>query len=105
MTGGGFSADVERLHRHAGEFPGLSDQVSAVHQELSDSLAAAGDCWGDDAVGQSFAAGHVQAAGDTLAELGALPGRLTEVGDRFTATANAYQQVEQGNAAELSGQD
>lgn len=105
MTGGGFRADVERLHRHAAEFPDLSDQVSAVHKELSDALTTAGDCWGDDAVGQSFAAGHVKAAGDTLDEMGALPGRLTEVGDRFTATANAYQHVEQGNTAELSGRD
>lgn len=96
----GFRADPAALARQAAEFPGLAQQAGAIHAELADALAAAGPCWGDDAAGRSFAAGHVAAAGDTLGGLGALPGRLGDVGDRLATTARGYQQADQ-HAADL----
>lgn len=88
----GFQVDPVALARHAGEFPALADRARAIHTELAAALSAAGPCWGDDEAGRSFAAGHVQPAGQTLDLLGTLPGRLADVGDRFGATARAYQQ-------------
>jgi hypothetical protein len=44
----------------------------------------------------------VRAAQDTLAQLDQLPGRLADGGDRFTATAHAYQQADQAGARRLS---
>jgi hypothetical protein len=99
---GGYQADPAKLHQHAGEFPGLADQVTGVHRELSGTLADNGECWGDDEVGRSFASGHVQGASDTLDRLGGLPGKLSDVGDRLHATATAYEQVEQTNTDSLS---
>jgi hypothetical protein len=97
-SGAGFQADPAKLARHATEFPEYADRVGAIHGELSDALAAAGDCWGDDAAGQNFAAGHVAPTGDTLDDLGALPDKLTDVGDRFATTARGYQQTDEYGA-------
>lgn len=102
---GGFQADPAKLARHAADFPDYADRVGAIHGELSDALAAAGECWGDDAAGQNFAAGHVRPTTGTLDQLGALPGRLTDVGDRFTTTARGYQQADEYGADLFPGQD
>ncbi|HEX3647416.1 MAG TPA: hypothetical protein VHV49_03255 [Pseudonocardiaceae bacterium] len=97
----GFQVDPEVLTRHAADFPGFADQLAAIHDELASALTAAGHCWGDDAAGQSFAAGHVGPAADALGQLAALPGRLTDVGDRFTATATRYQRSDEYGAGLL----
>ncbi|HEX3778256.1 MAG TPA: WXG100 family type VII secretion target [Pseudonocardiaceae bacterium] len=101
----GFSADPAQLRQHGGEFAGHADRTGAIHTELTGALAATGTCWGEDAAGQSFAAGYLQPAQDTLAKLGSLPAGLADVGDRFTATATRYEQVDQQNAAGLRAQD
>ncbi|HEY3752247.1 MAG TPA: hypothetical protein VGL80_23940 [Pseudonocardiaceae bacterium] len=101
----GFQADPAKLARHAADFPGLAEQAGAIHSELSTALAAAGPCWGGDAAGQSFADGHVRPANGTLDRLAALPGQLTDVGDRFTATATNYQQVDEYGASVIGGVD
>ncbi len=100
MTGG-FSADPARLRQHGGEFAGHAERTSAIHRELSGALGESGACWGDDEAGQSFAAGYLQPAQDTLSMLGSLPAGLADVGDRFTATAGRYEQVDQQNSASV----
>jgi prepilin-type processing-associated H-X9-DG protein len=101
----GFQADPAKLARHAADFPGLAEQAGSIHGELTTALAAAGQCWGADAAGQSFADGHVRPANGTLDQLAALPGRLTDVGDRCTATAARYQQVDEYSASVIGGVD
>jgi hypothetical protein len=101
----GFQVDAAKLARHAGEFPGLAERAGTIHGELADALDAAGACWGDDPAGRSFADGHVQPAGQALDQLGALPQRLTDVGDRFTATARGYQQADADSATQLPAED
>ncbi|HEX5121560.1 MAG TPA: hypothetical protein VFW65_40785 [Pseudonocardiaceae bacterium] len=95
MANQGFQADPEAMARRAADFPGYADRLGAIHDELTSALAAAGQCWGDDAAGQSFAAGHVHPADDTLGRLAALPGQVSDVGDRFTETATGYQQADE----------
>jgi hypothetical protein len=73
----------------------LAERAKAIHTELTAALSAAGPCWGDDEAGRSFAAGHVEPAGQTLDRLGTLPGQLADVGDRFGTTARSYQQSDQ----------
>ena len=101
MADHGFQADPAVLARHAADFPGYADRLGTIHDELTSALAAAGRCWGDDAAGQSFAAGHVRPADDTLARLAALPGQLADVGERFTETATRYQQADEYGAGLL----
>jgi hypothetical protein len=101
----GFTADTAKLHRQAGEFPDLASRVGAIHAELRSALAASGDCWGQDAAGTNFAAGHVEPANAVLDRFTALPGQLTEVGDRFTTTARGYQQADAYAVDRLPTQD
>lgn len=103
MVNNGFQADPAALARHAADFPGFADRMSAIHDELSSALADVGSCWGDDAAGHSFAAGHVPSADDTLDRLSALPARLSHVGDRLATMAAAYQQADEHGAALLDG--
>jgi hypothetical protein len=100
----GFQVDPAALTRHAADFPSFADRVGAIHGELTSTLATAGSCWGDDEAGRSFAASHLSPANGTLDQLGALPGRLTDVGDRFTATATGYQRADEYAQELLPGQ-
>ncbi|HEY4453385.1 MAG TPA: WXG100 family type VII secretion target [Pseudonocardiaceae bacterium] len=101
----GFSADPAKLRQHGTEFAGHAERAGEIHRQLSQAVTDAGDCWGDDEAGRAFAASYAQPAQDTLSKLGALPGGLADVGDRFTGTADRYEQTETDNAASLREQD
>ena len=106
MTGpAGFHVDADRLATQAGEFAELATRAAAVHRELRDTLAEVGRCWGSDAVGQSFAAMHVDAADTTLDQLGALPKRLRAVGTGFAAAGAAYREQDMAGAGRLAATD
>ncbi|MFC5290427.1 WXG100 family type VII secretion target [Actinokineospora guangxiensis] len=101
----GFEVDPGALAARAGEFGDLAERASAIHRDLADRLSSLGTCWGADAVGASFAAAHTPGAEATLGDLGALPGRLGEVGDRLTDTAARYAATEADTTAALGGTD
>jgi WXG100 family type VII secretion target len=101
----GFSADPAKLRQHGGEFAGHAERAGDIHRQLDQALTEAGQCWGDDDAGQAFAASYAQPAQDTVNRLGALPAGLADVGDRFTQTADRYEQTENDNAANLRQQD
>lgn len=101
----GFSADPAKLRQHGGEFAGHAEKAGEIHRTLRQALSDAGECWGDDEAGHAFAAAYHQPAQDTLGKLGALPAGLADVGDRFTSTADRYEQTEHDNAAALREQD
>lgn len=98
MTGE-FYVDADLLAQHAGRFNGCADQLASIHAELGRALDDTAGCWGSDAVGQSFADSHVAAVQSTLDVLHALPGKMSDVGDRFADTATAYRtsDAEQAN--------
>jgi hypothetical protein len=97
----GFEADLVRLNEGAGEFTGFAERAGKIVTELSGVLDSVGLCWGADAVGQSFARGHVAKADESLTVLGGLSGRFGGVGERFAATARTYGQVDGGAAGSL----
>lgn len=103
--GSGFSADAGSLARHAERFDGLAEEVGRIQGELRDALGEAGDCWGSDAVGQSFAAGHVEPSEATMSELDGLPALLSDVRGRLTETAAGYRETDEGAAADLGAAD
>lgn len=98
MNTGGFSTDVDRVLDRAGQLDGLSDTAQSIFTELSDALAEAGQCWGGDQVGQSFASGYTDAAEATLALVKALPGQLTDVGARLAKHAHIHRSADQAIA-------
>lgn len=103
--GPGFSADPDAMARHAERFDGLGERAARIHDELSDALRDAGDCWGADEVGKSFAAGHVERADATVADLGGLPERLGDMRTRLTGTAAGYRETDRDAAGSLRGGD
>jgi hypothetical protein len=95
---GGFSTDVDRVLDRAGQLDSLSDTAKSIFTELSDALAEAGECWGTDQVGQSFATGYTDAAEATFALVKALPGQLADVGGRLAEHAHIHRSVDQAIA-------
>ena len=97
----GYGADLDRLDAGARELHGFAGQAKEIAGTLDRALAAFGACWGDDAVGQSFAASHQKPSGDTAGALSGLSTTLGDVGDRLAATAETYRHVEQSNASAM----
>ncbi|CRK59773.1 hypothetical protein [Alloactinosynnema sp. L-07] len=96
--------DAAKLARDAAQFTGFAERVEAIHRDLSDRLGAVGACWGTDEIGRSFAAVHAGAADQTLAAVGGLPARLSDIGERFASNAAAYVDGEQENVDRLGAQ-
>ena len=95
----GYSADLDKLTAGAGELRGFASQAGEVAGALDKALAAFGACWGDDAVGRSFAASHDRPSGATTGALTAFATSLGDVGDKLAATAQTYRHVEESNSA------
>ncbi len=91
MNADGFGVDADQLSARAGQFDGLVTRMSAIHRDLADALASEGQCWGTDAVGQSFASVHTTGADDTIGRLAGLPSQIGSVGTRLGDTAVTYQ--------------
>jgi uncharacterized protein YukE len=94
----GFRSDTGQLAQRAEEFDELAGQAERLTRALRQSAESAGQCWGTDAIGQSFAATHQQRAQQTLDELGELPGRLRDMGAKFAETASNQRHVDAANA-------
>jgi hypothetical protein len=95
MHGDGFDVDADRLAARAREFEPLVGRLGEIHRGLTDALSTDGACWGEDAVGQSFASAHAPSADDAVARLSALSDRLGSVGTRLADSAAAYRTVDQ----------
>ncbi|MEV6240360.1 hypothetical protein [Lentzea sp. NPDC051838] len=97
----GYEADLERLDAGARELRGFAGQAKEIAGALDRALAGFGACWGDDAVGRSFAATHEKPSGDAAGALSGLSTTLGDVGDKLAATAETYRHVEQSNASAM----
>ncbi|EIE97605.1 type VII secretion target [Saccharomonospora glauca] len=102
---GGFGIDAHGLDARAGEFATLAERVRAVAGELADVLDATPTPWGSDAVGESFAAGHVEAAERTREQLARLAGEFEEFGTALAEAAKAYVAADTTAADEVRAVD
>lgn len=87
----GFEADIDRLSARAKDFDALVDRAARISADLERALDGAPTAWGDDAVGQSFAAAHTDPASETAARLTGLADRLSGAGGSFADAARRYQ--------------
>lgn len=94
----GFHTDLARLTEGARDFGVFAERAGKIAGDLGGVLDSVGACWGDDAIGQSFAEGHVGPAGDVLSGMGGLSAGFGGVGERLTETARTYREAEQGNS-------
>ncbi|ONI83757.1 hypothetical protein ALI22I_35480 [Saccharothrix sp. ALI-22-I] len=93
----GFETDLARLAEGVDDFTAFAERAAKIAGDLGGVLDSLGDCWGGDAIGQSFAASHVQPSGDVLSGLSGLSTGFGGVGERFAETARTYREVEEGN--------
>ncbi|MCT2586200.1 hypothetical protein [Actinophytocola gossypii] len=101
----GFEADPERLATQAGQFDDLAGRAETIHRTLAEALSTTGECWGTDAVGQSFRTAHAGPADGTLARLSSLTSDLGGVGARFAGTAATYTATDDGAVERLRAVD
>ncbi|MEU4801920.1 hypothetical protein [Actinosynnema sp. NPDC023587] len=95
----GFDTDLAKIDAGAADFGTFAERAGRIFGDLGGALDALGACWGDDAIGQSFASSHVRPAADALTGLGDLGAGFDGVGNRFTETARTYRAAEDGNSA------
>jgi hypothetical protein len=94
----GFRSDIGRLAKRATEFDDLAGRAERLARDLRQSAESSSPCWGNDEIGQRFAASHQPRAQQALDELGALPGQLRDMGAKFADTASDQQRVDANNA-------
>ncbi|GAA1355480.1 WXG100 family type VII secretion target [Saccharothrix algeriensis] len=97
----GFEADLAALTAGATDFDAFAERAGKVFGDLDGALGSLGACWGDDAIGRSFASSHVRPAADALTGLGDLGPAFGGVGRRFADTARTYRRVDEGNSTAL----
>lgn len=93
----GFQTDLARLAEGAEDFTAFAERARKIAGDLGGVLDSFGDCWGGDAIGQSFAASHVAPSGEALSGLNGLSAGFGGVGERFAETARTYRDTEEGN--------
>lgn len=87
---GGFEADPRRLAAEAGEFTALAERARTVARDLADALDTAPRPWGSDAVGESFAAVHVEAADRARAQTAEVAEAFEQFGAALREASTAY---------------
>ncbi|MBB5955112.1 hypothetical protein FHS29_001682 [Saccharothrix tamanrassetensis] len=97
----GFETDLAKLGAGAADFTAFAERAGRIFGDLGGALDSFGACWGDDAIGQSFASSHVRPSADALTGLGDLGPALGGVGERFAETARTYREVDDGNSTAL----
>ncbi|RKT57525.1 WXG100 family type VII secretion target [Saccharothrix australiensis] len=97
----GFRTDLAKLAAGAADFGDYAERAERIFGDLGGALDSFGACWGDDAVGRSFASSHVRPAAEALTGIGDLGQALGGVGDRFAETARTYREVDEGNGTAL----
>ncbi|WP_017973394.1 WXG100 family type VII secretion target [Actinopolyspora halophila] len=101
----GFRGDPRRLTEQAGAFGEHAADAERTVAELHDALESSRGCWGADEAGERFAALHLPGVQRALTALDELPGRLGELGTKFSETAETYRRVDDAAAERVDGVD
>lgn len=96
-----WSADVERVAKHARDFDAHAERATRIANTLRDALDATGTPWGSDEVGSSFDATHRAAADATLAVITGLSDTLGQTGTRLADAATSYQAIDDAGADDI----
>ncbi len=102
---GGFGLDPHELGAQAGEFATLAERARAVARDLAEALDATPAPWGSDAVGESFAAVHVEAAAQARERITRLAGAFEEFGTALAEASEAYVAADNAAADAVSALD
>lgn len=97
----GWSADVDRVAKHARDFDMHAERATRIANALRDALDATGAPWGADDVGGNFDATHRAAADSALALITGLGDTLGQMGARLADAATTYESTDDAGADDL----
>lgn len=92
--GRGFEVLPAALTGAAGTFDAEAESITQAAAMLQQRLAGLGNCWGDDPVGQRFAAGYGPAVTTVQGNIAALSVGLNRIAAALRAVAESYQLVD-----------
>jgi uncharacterized protein YukE len=91
----GFEVEPAALKGAAGTFDAEAEALETLARSLERHLQGLGACWGDDTVGQRFAAGYTPAEATVLGNLSSLSGGLVRIAAALRAVGESYETAEQ----------
>ncbi|AHH15810.1 WXG100 family type VII secretion target [Nocardia nova] len=94
-----FRADPAALQATEPKYNDVSDRVITAVQTLKRITEAEGKCWGDDEIGNKFAEGYVEPAGQALTGGSNLGAILSSMASNMVSAAQTLQQQDEANAA------
>jgi len=97
--GTGFDVTPAALTGAAGAIDAEASVLDEASTAMAQRLAELGSCWGDDTVGQRFAAGYGPAARVVVGNIGALSVGLVRIAAALRAVAESYTRSDTSIAA------
>lgn len=94
-TATSFQVDSDGVRAQAAIIAECGDRIAQVLSGLRATLAAAGEPWGTDEMGQKFGSQYTGPANQGFASLAGLGTALADVASRLAAQADAYDQLEE----------
>ncbi|WP_459548031.1 WXG100 family type VII secretion target [Nocardia sp. X0981] len=102
---GSLRVDLERLRALSPELARIAESAQAELNELEASLAAEGECWGDDEPGRMFGDSYEPELDNGLTSFRIVIENLGRIGTGIDEAADIFQQREQDSARWIQEQD
>lgn len=96
-----FSVDPQALTASQPQLAAAASKVGDAIAKLKQVVAAEGECWGGDEIGQNFAKNYTPGATEGMQGIDALSKAVDSLGDGVTSIAAALQNQDAANAAKL----
>ncbi|KAF0849215.1 hypothetical protein FNL39_101652 [Nocardia caishijiensis] len=83
-------------------FDSVASTISSALTTLTAALAAEGECWGGDEIGQAFAQNYTPGVEQGKTSVGNLATTMTQLGTNMVTVADALDAQDTANAAQLN---
>ncbi|MEU4319010.1 hypothetical protein AB0F85_16360 [Nocardia fluminea] len=94
-------ADPQALRGTQPSFTSVADTITTGVQKLAAVIAAEGECWGSDEIGQSFAKNYTPGVEPGQKAVTGLSTVMTQLGENMVKVAEALQTQDTTRAGEI----
>ncbi|MFD4357274.1 WXG100 family type VII secretion target [Nocardia sp. NPDC058519] len=94
-------ADPDALRTTQSSFDSVASTLSAALTTLTAALAAEGECWGGDEIGQAFAGNYTPGVEQGKTSVGNLAKSMTQLGTNMVTVADKLVEQDTARAAQL----
>ncbi|MFJ1457236.1 WXG100 family type VII secretion target [Nocardia sp. N2S4-5] len=94
--------DPGGLRAHGAAFLDAADRAQQIFDRLTDALAEAGPCWGDDEPGKQFAVNYTPDADRTVSGFREVMRALRDLGDAVTGASGRYDDQDVDAASRIA---